>query len=437
MKFLESLYQWLNPIPTPSVPHYGRGVYALPNPREHELFDDASRAFIEGERLQGFEYFLASLVHSTNHLTFSRTDDVITFTLMQGSAIVRGTITHDTFEATSLIAHSSQLHVALKRRFLERNFQLTYGRFSEQNGTIILSIRLNNATITPQKIFFPLREISLNADYEKEMIASEFNETLLIEYDHLQLLASDTAIKLHAWMLQWIQETKKSLLGLLSNDNSGMVSFSYLALLLQIDYLIVPRKKMAKDIAEKINGYFLSDEKLTETKNAELEAYLNELETMDTETFASQIYRADYTFSPFDQAMHDEISAFIEESLSKVRWYKNNHANYVTAAIYRYIALYVLYNYGLHPTLRSLMHLHVQIYCADFFEAMGEKALYHPDTKRFEKALIKEHIEAAISPYKERFKGLQNFADELNYEDLDHFSYSYYLHIKNLDFMES
>lgn len=230
---------------------------------------------------------------------------------------------------------------------------------------------------------------------------------------------------------------KKSLLGLLSNDNSGMVSFSYLALLLQIDYLIVPRKKMAKDIAEKINGYFLSDEKLTETKNAELEAYLNELETMDTETFASQIYRADYTFSPFDQAMHDEISAFIEESLSKVRWYKNNHANYVTAAIYRYIALYVLYNYGLHPTLRSLMHLHVQIYCADFFEAMGEKALYHPDTKRFEKALIKEHVEAAISPYKERFKGLQNFADELNYEDLDHFSYSYYLHIKNLDFMES
>jgi hypothetical protein len=238
-------------------------------------------------------------------------------------------------------------------------------------------------------------------------------------------------------MQKWVAQTKASLIGLLSNDNTGMASFSYLALLLQIDYLILPHKKMAKEINEKINGYFLDNEKTTEDKNAELETYLGILETMDKTTFASQLYNSAYTFSPFEQAMHDEVAAFIDESLNKVRWYKNNHANYVIAVIYRYIALYILYNYGLHPSLRALLHLHVEVYCSDFFEGEGEVPLYDPKKGTFHEHLISKRIAQAIEPFAERYKGLRNFADALNYSDLDHFSQSFYLQIKNLDYTES
>ena len=47
-----------------------------------------------------------------------------------------------------------------------------------------------------------------------------------------------------------------------------------------------------------------------------------------------------------------------------------------------------------------------------------------------------ERIAAAITPYAGRYKGLRNFAEALNYTDLDHFSQSFYLQIKNLDYTE-
>jgi hypothetical protein len=439
VEFFSLLHDWLYSPVVPTVPHYGRGVHSLPNPNEHELFEKASESFIRGDRLKGYDYFLSSLTHIGNskHLTYTVYEDKITFELLQGCAIVRGTVTEDLLIATAVIAKSIDLHVALKRRFLERNFQLTYARFCNKEGILTLKLYLDNATITPHKIFFPLREIALNADFEKEMLSGEFKEITLLENDNVHYLTQDQYVRLYGWMLKWIDQTKQSLQGLLANDNTGMVSFSYLALLLQIDYLLIPRKKMAKDIAEKVGGYFMDDEKLTEDKNADLQSYLSELETIKIEEFSTQIYRGEYTFSPFDQAMHEEIVSFIDESLLKVKWYKSNHSSYVIGAIYRYIALYILYNYGLHPTLRTLMHLHVQVYTSDFFEDMGETRLYTPATNQFDKGRIHNCIDSAIIPYQNRYKGLKNFSDLLNYTDLDNFSQSFYLQIKNLDFLES
>lgn len=432
---------WLNPLPMHQAPHYGRGTHALPNSEERELFERSAQAFIDGNIVSGYEYFLTSLIHQKNrfpspHLSIERSDESLFFTLMQGYALIKGRVTPTSLEAHADIALSDKLHVAIKRRFLERDFQLTYCRFSESKGVVKLSIRLDNATITPQKIFYPLREIALNADFEKEFIAGEFDESLLLDTEHLLSVPRDTIEINYTFMRHWIQDTKQSLIGLLSNDNTGMTSFSYLALLLQIDYLLLPHKKMAKNISEKINGYFMDDEKLTEDKNADLEQYLSELEALDIESFSTQFYNSAYTFSPFDQAMHDEISAFIEESLGKVRWYKNNRSTYVITVIYRYISLYILYNYGLHPSLRSLLHLHVEIYASDFFKAAGEIPLYDPLSKTFKENLIAQRIREAIEPYMSRYKGLNNFSELLNYSDLDHFSQSFYLQIKNLDYTE-
>lgn len=432
---------WLNPLPMHRAPQYGRGIHALPNTDERELFERSSAAFIDGDILSGYEYFLSSLLHQENsfpspHLSIERLEESLHFSLTQGSALIKGIVTATSLEAYADIALSFKLHVAIKRRFLERDFQLTYCRFSESKGVVRLSIRLDNATITPQKIFYPLREIALNADFEKEFIAGEFDESLLLDTEHLLSVPREKIEVNFTFMQQWIQETKQSLIGLLSNDNTGMTSFSYLALLLQIDYLLLPHKKMAKNISEKINGYFMDDEKLTEDKNADLEQYLSELSAMDIDSFATQFYNSAYTFSPFEQAMHDEISAFIEESLGKVRWYKNNRSTYVITVIYRYISLYILYNYGLHPSLRSLLHLHVEVYASDFFKAAGETPLYDPLTRTFKENLIAQRIRESIEPYMSRYKGLNNFSEHLSYSDLDHFSQSFYLQIKNLDYTE-
>lgn len=441
MTLMDTIRGWFISPSMHRAPRYGRGIHALPNPDEKELFDLSSAAFVNGEILNGYEYFLSSLIHhessfSAPHLSIERLDEEVSFSLIQGLARIQGKVTKSSLEAHADIALSDKLHVAIKRHFLERDFQLTYCRFSENNGIIQLSIRLDNATITPQKIFYPLREIALNADFEKEFIAGEFDESSLLEISHLLPVSHDQIALRYRFMNQWIQETKQSLIGLLSNDNTGMTSFSYLSLLLQIDYLLLPHKKMAKNISEKINGYFMDDEKLTEDKNADLEQYLNELSVMDIDYFSTQFYDSAYTFSPFEQAMHDEIAAFIDESLSKVRWYKNNRSNYVISVIYRYISLYILYNYGLHPSLRNLLHLHVEIYTSDFFQAVGDTPLYDRTTKLFNETLIAQRIRESIEPYSARYKGLNDFSEHINYSDLDHFSQSFYLQLKNLDYTE-
>ncbi|MFA6143854.1 MAG: hypothetical protein WCW84_02380 [Sulfurimonas sp.] len=438
MNWLHTVVEKLFPKKSPPLPHYGRAIHALPNPKEHELFDLSATAFSENNILLGYRYFLESLQHTNNHehLILSETDDSLIFTLYQGSAILHGRITTETFCATAHIAKASLLHVAMKRRFLERNFQLTYCRFSEKEDGVELGIKLHNTTITPQKIFFPLRELALNADFEKEFISSEFDESALLEVAHIIPCDLDRLQRLHETMKNWISSTQSSLIGLLSNDNNGMASFSYLALLLQIDYLLIPHKKMAKEINEKINTYFMEDEKLTQDKNSDLEIYLNQLSSMPFEMFKTQFYHAPTTFSPFEHALHDDIAEFIEESLAKVRWYKNNHTNYVIPVIYHYIALYILFNYGIHPSLRALLHLHVQIYASEFFADEGEIKLYESSTGVFQKQAITRIIETALEPYQSRYKNLKNFADQLNFSDLNHFSQSFYIQIKNLDYQE-
>lgn len=442
MQFFDSVRSWFSPLAEAEPIPYGRGIRALPNPKERELFDLSSEAFMKKEFLRGYENFLESLIHHKNvsplsHLQIEKKEDGIHFRMVQGYALIRGKIDAQKLYADVLIAEATSLPVAAKRRFLERNFQLTYCRFSRKNGNFILSTRIDNETVTPQKIFFPLRELALNADFEKEFIAGEFDESALLETDHVQPVPSEKIVFFRNLMRQWIAQTRASLVGLLSNDNTGMASFSYLTLLLQIDYLFNPHKKMAREISEKINGYFTDDEKMAEDKNADLENYIEELETLDDTVFASQFFDSVYTFSPFDQALHDEVASFIDESLNKVRWYKNNRSHHAVRVIYRYVSLYILYNYGLHPSLRALFHIHVELHAPEFFVHMGETPLYDPKNRTLDHHAIALRIASAIEPYVERYKNLKNFSDSLDYTDLDRFSQSFYLHIKNLDYTES
>ena len=434
--FLDALKQFFLPSPPP-VHYYGRGIHDAPNPKEHELFDSSTVAFENRDFYDGYHYFLQSLQHQyTPHLTLKLDENCLEFTLIQGAAIIHGRCDKEVFSATATIARASSLNVAIKRHLLERNFQLTYANFSQDNDTVSLKIHLHTQTITPQKIFFPLRELSLNAAYEKEFIASEYDESALLGMEHIIPLTSQRLEYFYHIMMEWIDKTSQGLTGLLSNDNNGMASFSYLTLLLQIDYLLIPRKKIAKEINEKITSYFLDDEKLTLDKNNDLENYLVELKNSDFTFFCTQFYDAPITFAPYDQASHEEIATFIDESLGKVRWYKNNHINYVIPIIYHYISLYSLYNYGLHPSLRALFHLHVQIYLPDFFQHEEGAIPYLSKTGIFQKSAIIDAIAAAIQPYTKRHKNLRNFGDQLNFTDLEHFSQSYYQQLKILDYQE-
>jgi len=420
---------------------FGRGINANLSKDEEDLFNRSNEAFEAKEILSAYEFFFRSLENfsgsrSNQNIIISKEDEKLCFEIFQGSARITGVITKANLYAEAILTKKTAANVALKRLILERNYQLTYAYYFSDDEHIKLKLFLDNITMTPQKIFFPLREIALNADFDKEYTKSEFPDVPIEDIAHLKSMDEEEINLKYDFMHRWIDEVNTKIATLPSNDNAAMQSFILLYLIFKIDYLIVPKYGIFQKSSKKITEYF-SDENLSvESKNEEIREYINELNEMGFDEFKTNFYNAKYTFNPSDRSTHEEIEIFINESLAKIRWYKNNRYNQVIPTMYKYIALYLLYNYGLHPVTKALLHTLVEIQNPSFFKALGYGTLYDEQSSSFSKKAIVSKIEEIISPYQSRYKMLKPFGDKLNFTSLNEFSNSFYLQLKNLDFEE-
>lgn len=420
---------------------FGRGTNANLAKDEEDLFNKSYEAFESKDTLAAYDYFLQSLQnysneHANENIIIQKKDGELHFEIYQGSAKIKGKITKENLHAEAILTKKSSANVALKRLVLERNYQFTYCYYFSDDEYIKLKLSMDNITMSPQKVFFPLREIALNADYDKEYIKSDFPDIALEDIAHIHPLDEEELSLKYRFMHEWMDEVNAKISSLPSNDNAGMQSFLLLYLLFKIDYLLVPKFSIYKKSTKKIQDYF-SDENLTvEAKNDELREYITELQEMPYEVFKTNFYNAKYTFNPTDRASYEEIDIFITESLSKVRWYKSNRYNQIIPTMYKYIGLYLLYNYGLHPVTRELLHMLTEIQNPAFFKAMGYTPLYDAQNATFAKRAIISKVENIIAPYQSRFKMLKPFGDKLNFTSLNEFSNSFYLQLKNLDYEE-
>ncbi|MDA3907727.1 MAG: hypothetical protein PF437_01435, partial [Sulfurimonas sp.] len=312
----------------------------------------------------------------------------------------------------------------------------TYINYMSDSEYIKLKLYQDNITMSPQKIFFPLREIALNADFDKEYIKTEFPSITLEDTKHLSKLDTEELRIKYDFLHRWIDELDAKILTLPTNDNAGMQSFLYLHILFKVDYLLVPKCEIYQKISKKIQIYFSNDNNPTESKNEELKEYIVKLRDMSFEDYSTKFYSAQYTFNPMEKTSLEEISNFISESLIKIRWYKNNRYTQIIPTIYKYISFYILYNYGLNPVIKSLMHTLVEIQNPAFFKALDYSPLYDEEKKIFAKKTIISQIEDAITPHQSQYKELKPFGNKLNFSSLNELSNSYLLQLKNLNFEE-
>jgi len=420
---------------------FGRGINANLSENEEELFNNSYEAFERKDILNAYEYFFKSLENFTNsssnhNIVAKKEDEKLEFEIYQGSAKITGIITKEHLYAEVILIKKDKANVALKRRILERNYQFTYVYYFTDEKYIKLKLFHDNITMSPQKVFFPLRELALNADFDKEYIKCEFSDIVLEDIEHLKDIDEDELKVKYDYFKYWIEELESRVAILPSNDNSAMQSFIYLTLLFKIDYLLVPKYDIYQKITKKIQEYFSEENPTSESKNEELKRYIDELQDMNFEEFSENFYNAKYTFSPIEKTSHEEINIFINESLIKIRWYKNNRYNQIIPTIYRYIAFYILYNYGLHPATKELLHTLVEIQNPQYFKALDYQILYDEESDTFSKRAIISKIEDAITPFQSQFKSLEPFGDELNYSSLNEFSNSFYLQLQNLNFEE-
>ena len=434
---------WLNFFQTTQIQKhtFGRGINATIAPDEEALFIKSYEAFERNDTLNAYAYFFQSLVNYNNdtsnqNITFTKTEDKLSFTIFQGCAKVLGTITPKNLYAEVKIIKKELANVALKRYILERNYQLTYAYYFEDETYIKLKLFHDNITMSPQKVFFPLREIALNADFDKEHIKHEFESIELEDVKHIEKLELKELKIKYNFLQEWIKEVETKTKTLPSNDNAAMQAFLYLNLLFKIDYLLVPKYSIYQKLSKIILEYFSQENISMEAKNEELQRYTQKLKKISFEVFSQNFYMAKYTFNPSEKSSFEDVSNFINESLVKIRWYKNNRYPQIIATIDRYIAFYILYNYGLAPVVKELLHLLVEVQHSSFFEALEYKTLYNEETQTLNKRAIVSKIDEIVDTHKQKYKTLESFANELNFSSLHDFSNSFYQHIQLLNLEE-
>jgi len=420
--------------------NFGKAINADISPNEEELFNSSYEAFENKEIVNAYEYFLNSLQNFTDdvansNIIIKKDEDELNFELYQGTAKILGKISAEHFYAEVILVKKADANVALKRYLLERNYQLTYARYSTDNEYIKLKLFHDNITMSPQKIFFPIRELALNADFDKEHIKSEFGVTLE-DIEHIEMIDEHELHIKYNYMKKWIDELEEKVLTLPSNDNSNMQAFLYLNLLFKLDYIVVPRFNIYQKLNKKVLAYFGEEGGTIESKNEELKRYVSELKELEYKEFSQNFYNAKYTFNPIEKTSHDDVVNFISESLLKIRWYKNNRYNQIIPTIYNYIAFYSLYNYGLNKVTKDLFHLLIEVQNPNIFEELGYPPYYSIEKNSFALKEIKSKISDIIEPNQERFQELVDFGNELNFNSMNEFCNSFYLQIQNLNFEE-
>ena len=426
---------------TPINHPFGRSINAKLADDEEELFNKSYEAFEHKDILKAYEYFFKSLENFTNeesnqNITTNLKDEKLYFEIFQGSAKVTGYVTQEHLYAEVIIIKTASASVALKRHILDRNYQLTYAYYFSDDECIKLKLYHDNITMNPHKIFFPLREIALNADFDKEYMQNEFKGIALEDISHLEKVDSKELQIKYDFMKKTIQQVQEKIKTLPSNDNAGMQAFLLLNTLYMLDYLLVAKRNMYQKSSKKIQEYFTEENSTMESKNNEIKLYIDTLQEMSFEEFSSNFYNAKYTFNQIDKTAKEEIDSFINESLLKIRWYKNNRYTQVIPTIYKYISFYLLYNYGLNSVVKELLHTLVEIQNPLFFKNLGYTKLYNEEEETFSIKIIIKKIEESIEPHQNRYKLLEAFGEELNFSSLNEFSNSFYLQIQNLNFEE-
>ena len=434
---------WINYFSNRVEKHhpFGRGTNADISPNEEELFNKSYEAFENKNILDAYEYFLNSLQNYTqkvpnNNIILDKSNKKLHFELFQGTSKIVGTITNENFYAEVIITKKDDANVPLKRYILERNYQLTYACYYVDEEYIKLKVFFNNTTMSPQKVFFPIRELALNSDFDKEHIVSEFSNIKLEDIKHITPINRNDLETKFKFLHLWIEELETKVSTLPSNDNTGMLAFLYLNFMFKIDYLLIPKYTIYQKTSKKIQEYFSDENSSIESKNEELKNYILKLKEMSLEDFSQNFYDAKYTFNPIEKTSYEEVVNFISESLIKIRWYKNNRYNQIIPTIYRYIAFYSLYNYGLNQVQRNLLHLLISIQNPIFFKELEYKTYYDMEKETFSKRAIISDIEDIIQTHQSHFKSLKPFGDELNFTSMNEFSNSFYIQLKHLNFEE-
>lgn len=357
-----------------------------------------------------------------------------TFTLYQGSKIIRGFYNENVLEAEVVLAQMPQPSVPVMRRLLEMNFLLYYSRYTLNGDKLTMMFDSDLATANPSKLYYGLKELATKADKQDDLLIQDFTTLSPVDTEHIVAVPEGEKEIKFRYMQKWIKETLALIQTIDADKYSGGIAYLLLGLAYRIDFLLVPEGKLLLDIEKIVDIYFRKDDRPVTEKNSDMLDEFGKLQSKTKEDVYPFLFRSRYTFSIVTPQPHKTIADAIYNANQNVGWYRENKHFDIAAHISEYGFGYCQYSYSLPKPLTQFFQLFMMINYPDYFSELGFKSEYYNKTdSTFNKEAILKTIESIQVAWKDKYPEMKMATEKLNWDNLMNFNQSFTSEIEFLN----
>jgi len=434
MNFIKRLFRTDSNTTAPSI-KFGRFSDSYKEEERYMEWDKSLIAFEKGEYLDAFELFLKYLKNNQDNLSYVREPHGIEFELYQGSKKITGRADQEKVSAEASIAVAKETNIGFLRKLIELNFHLKYSRYAlNDDDAITLTFTSYMLDASPYKLYYALKELSVNADKQDDILLEEFETLEAINTGHLELI-SDEEKEVKS---QFLHTQLSDVIDLIENGKMdfqkypGGKSYLILATVYKLDYLLRPEGS-TMELFEKLHKtFFTKDGKNEQRRNHDMLKNLKKIARRDRSHFHKELYEVKSTFGITAPTSHERLKELIDDEIHNMDWYIQNKHREVALAIPSYIVGYSLFNYAVPLPDRKLFTLYYKILNQQFFNDLNFNLSFKQGNK-----LNKSKIIAAIRDIERQLRAeYPKFSpnpSQLVFTSVPRFAKSYLLMMRDLD----
>ena len=422
----------------PDEPNILFGRYSDQNKtkEQYESWDKSSALYKEKRYLDAYSEFFNYLKDKNiDNVLFTRDESKITFTIIQGSKIVNGTINNREIQAEADVVRFEKLEVPVMRKLLQENYYLYFSKFAVKTDIYTLKYFSPIEDAHPSSLYYALKEVATEADMYDDVLVEEFDSLQAVNTDYIeQISEAEKNIKLK-YFRKWIDETFMRIKDIDSDKLTGSISYNLLSLAFKIYYLLAPEGKLLDDIRF-IQGIFYADDdnNLNEKNYRMMEEFKVMRQKPDAEILKS-FYKVKATFGVAKPSSHEHVVNFMQDELDKTKWFIENKHPEIGREMCEYIVSYSCYSYGMPAIANDILMVAWRILNPEIFKELGfTQQFYEPETKKFHIDAIKKRINALISHSKKRHEKISFNSNSLNFNSLNEFIFSFIDEFRNLNY---
>ena len=434
MNYLKKLFGRQEDVNIPEM-ELGRYSDSYKEEEKYEFWDKAIMLFESKEYLNAFENFLEYLQNDKDNLSYTRNQDVIDFELYQGSKKIVGTANKEKVKATARIAKTSDMNIGFMRKLIEQNFNLKYSKYSlDEEDNITLTFTSYMLDGSPYKLYYALKELSVNADKQDDILLEEFDSLTPVNTGHIRNVSADQKKVKYDYLQKELSILTKNLTeGKLDPlKYPGGISYLILSVIYKLDFLIHPEGATMEGFEKIHKAYFLKDGKSADRRNHDMLKKLRKIQERTEEQFNAELYGVKSTFGITAPTSHERVKELIDDEISNIDWYIQNNYATVAQAIPSYIVGYCLFNYAIPLPVKKLFILYYQIFENDYFIKLGYPIEYWQKLQ-LNKSKIKSAIFTIENGVKEEFPNFKPDVKKLVFSTPAHFGKSFMLMTRDLD----